>query len=64
MIFSAACSTVSREAENSEKLLSQELYDGIRRAQQDNMEQSLDQLSLLMRNNPVSYTHLTLPTKA
>ncbi|MAD22562.1 MAG: hypothetical protein CMO44_00120 [Verrucomicrobiales bacterium] len=42
---------VSREAENSEKLLSQELYDGIRRAQQDNMEQSLDQLSLLMRNN-------------
>jgi hypothetical protein len=42
---------VSREAEDSEKLLSQELYDGIRRAQQDNMEQSLDQLSLLMRNN-------------
>ena len=42
---------VSREAEDSEKLLSQELYDGIRRAQQDNMDQSLDQLSLLMRNN-------------
>ena len=42
---------VSREAEESEKLLSQELEDGVRRARQDNMEESLDQLSLLMRNN-------------
>ena len=42
---------VSREAEDSEKLLSQELEDGVRRARQDNMEESLDQLSLLMRNN-------------
>ncbi len=42
---------VSREAEDSEKLLSQELEDGIRRARQDNMGESLDQLSLLMRNN-------------
>ena len=42
---------VSREAEDSEKLLSDELEDGIRRARQENMEQSLDQLSLLMRNN-------------
>lgn len=42
---------VSREAEESEKLLSQELEDGVRRARQENMEESLDQLSLLMRNN-------------
>ena len=42
---------VSREAEDSERLLSNELEDGIRRARQENMEQSLDQLSLLMRNN-------------
>ena len=42
---------VSREAEDSEKLLSQELEDGIRRARQENMEESIDQLSLLMRNN-------------
>ncbi|MCH2592251.1 MAG: hypothetical protein MKZ85_04485 [Pedosphaera sp.] len=42
---------VSREAEDSEKLLSQELEDGVRRARQENMEESLDQLSLLMRNN-------------
>jgi hypothetical protein len=42
---------VSREAEESEKLLSQELENGVRRARQDNMEESLDQLSLLMRNN-------------
>ena len=42
---------VSREAEESEKLLSQELEDGVRRARQENMEESIDQLSLLMRNN-------------
>jgi hypothetical protein len=42
---------VSREAEDSEKLLSEELEDGVRRARQDNMEKSLDQLSYLMRNN-------------
>ncbi len=42
---------VSREAEMSEKLLSQELEDGVRRARQENMNESLDQLSLLMRNN-------------
>ena len=42
---------VSREAEDSEKLLSEELEDGVRRARQENMEESLDQLSLLMRNN-------------
>ena len=42
---------VSLEAEDSEKLLSQELEDGVRRARQENMEESLDQLSLLMRNN-------------
>ena len=42
---------VSREAEDSEKLLSEELEDGVRRARQENMDESLDQLSLLMRNN-------------
>jgi len=42
---------ISREAEESEKLLSQELEDGVRRARQENMEESIDQLSLLMRNN-------------
>jgi hypothetical protein len=42
---------VSREAEDSEKLLSQDLEDGVRRARQENMDESLDQLSLLMRNN-------------
>ncbi len=42
---------VSREAEDSEKLLSDELEDGVRRARQENMEESIDQLSLLMRNN-------------
>ena len=43
---------VSREAEDSERLLSNELEEGIRRARQENMEQSLDQLSLLMREQP------------
>ena len=42
---------VSREAEDSEKLLSEELEDGVRRARQDNMENSLNQLSYLVRNN-------------
>ena len=41
---------VSREAEDS-KAVVQRIEDGIRRARQENMEQSLDQLSLLMRNN-------------
>ena len=47
---------VSREAEDSEKLLSEKLEDGVRRARQDNMEESLDQLSLLMRNNLLNET--------
>ncbi len=42
---------VSLEAEDSEKLLSQDLEAGVRRARQENMDESLDQLSLLMRNN-------------